>query len=259
MQKKWRRCLAVIAALTLCITGSMYPVKAETKKETTDPWDAVAATDWMANGIRFLDIRVEMESDGSLKIVHGSTGCQTSDGSTLYLEEILTACYTFLDEHPTETIVMSMKKDNGDATDAQIQEAVQSYIKKNPQYWSLQNGKSVLNDVRGTIVLARRYSDANSYGDTKNGLNFIWSDQGGSDVVDTPYVKSQVTGLTGLWVQDRYEYTAANKWTAVKAGLDTPPDASNRANSYFLNFMSSAGDKKLNLTLIQQLSGILYW
>ena len=193
-------------------------------------------------GIRFLDIRLEAEDGGKLYLVHGTTDCQSNSGGKLYLEEVLTNCYQFLDAHPTETIVMSMKKDDGEQADSVIQKYIhENYIDKNPGYWYLQNGKPVLNDARGKIVLASRYHNENNYGDTKRGLNFIWGNQGGSDVKATPWERVAVTGLTGLWVQDRYEYSNSDKWTAVKQGLDSPPDENNRANVYFLNFLSVAG------------------
>lgn len=197
-------------------------------------------------GIRFLDIRLEAEDSGKLYLVHGSTDCQSNSGGKLYLEEVLTNCYQFLDAHPTETIVMSMKKDDGDQDDSVIQQYIhQNYIDKNSNYWYLQNGKPVLNDARGKIVLARRYYDKNNYGDAKGGLNFLWGDQGGNTVAETPWVRVAVTGLTGLWIQDRYEYSTGDKWTAVQQGLDSPPDENNRANVYFLNFLSAAPKKSI--------------
>ena len=197
-------------------------------------------------GIRFLDIRLEAEDNGKLYLVHGSEDCKSNSGSKLYLEEVLSDCYSFLEAHPTETIVMSMKKDDGTQDDSVIQQYIHSYIDQNPDFWYLQNGKPVLNDARGKIVLARRYYDKNNYGDKKGGLNFLWGDQGGSDVQETPWVRVAVTGLTGLWIQDRYEYSTSDKWNAVKQGLDSPPDENKRASVYFLNFMSAA-PKKLGL------------
>ena len=267
----------MLVAAMICTAIGIVP--AHVRAEETNPWDNVSAADWMANlddnlkitqinlpgthdsgtknvnfvssaqcqdttilqqlemGIRFLDIRLKANSDKSLKVVHG-----TLADCNLTLDAVLKDCYDFLDTHKTETIIMCMKKDAEDETEAQIQEYVQDYIDRNASYWSLQNGKSDLKDVRGKIVLARRYKDENGYGDQKNGLNFSsWKDQGGKTADTPPYVKSQVTGLTALWIQDWYKLAAAEKWEAVKAGLDTPPDANNRANAYFLNFLSSAG------------------
>jgi len=281
MHKKWSKLIAGVLAVAMCVTAPMCTAKAETTSTwevvaSTDwmanidgtkkitqiniPGTHDSATKYvnlstyskcqdatiaeqLEDGIRFLDIRVEMESDGALKLVHGSQKCKTSSGDTLYLDSVLTDCYAFLDAHPTETIIMSVKKDNGDATDAQVQQAVHNYINANADYWFLQNGKPTLDEVRGKIVLARRYYDNNGYGDTSGGMNFLWGDQGGSTVASESYVRVAVTGLTGLWVQDRYEYDADDKWTVVKAGLDNPPDAANAANEYVLTFMSSAGSK----------------
>lgn len=202
-------------------------------------------TEQLELGIRFLDIRMEAEDSGKLYLVHGTTDCESNSGGKLYLEEVLTDCYSFLDAHPTETIVMSMKKDDGKQADSVIQQNIHAYIDKNPNYWYLQNGKPVLNDARGKIVLARRYHDENSYGDKKGGLNFLWSDQGGSTVKETPWERVAVTGLTGLWIQDRYEYSTSDKWNAIKQGLDSPPDENSRSSVYFLNFMSVAGKSGL--------------
>lgn len=282
MQKQWRRLLAGVLTAAVCLTAPIFAVKAdaantwdavagtewmahiEGSKKITQinmPGTHDSATKYvnlstyskcqdttiaeqLEDGVRFFDIRVELESDGKLKLVHGSQKCKTSSGSTLYLDSVLSDCYAFLDAHPTETIIMSVKKDNGDATDAEVQLAVHNYINENSAYWFLQNGKPTLDETRGKIVLARRYYDNNGYGDTSGGMNFLWGDQGGSTVVSDSYVRVAVTGLTGLWVQDRYEYSAADKWTAVKAGLDNPPDTSNAVNEYVLTFLSSAGTKK---------------
>ena len=169
MYKQWNRLLAFLMTVAVVMTSLTYPVKAD----TTDPWDSVASTDWMAKidgdlkitqinipgthdsgtkyveasnysqcqdktiaeqlaaGIRFLDIRVEMDSDGNLRLVHGSTACKDSAGNKLYLDTVLSDCYAFLDAHPTEAIIMSIKKDNGDATDAKVQAAVHKYIDAN--------------------------------------------------------------------------------------------------------------------------------
>ncbi len=215
----------------------------------------------LSNGIRFLDIR--MEADGErLRLVHGISDCKSEDGSNLYLEEVLEDCYEFLDAHPTETIVMSMKKDDGDATDAQVEEYIHKYINQNPGYWSVANGGIVLKDVRKKIVLARRYHSASDDFAGDKGVRLFWSDQGSSDVVDVPWTGPERVSRYG-WVrycvQDRYKYGAGDKWTAIQKGLDNPPHTTNQSmtaedgkviyitpeTTYFLNFMSSAGTSLL--------------
>lgn len=215
-------------------------------------------TEQLNNGVRFLDIRLEDDGE-KLRLVHGTADCKSEDGSNLYLDEVLQNCYDFLDAHPTETIVMSMKKDDGKAEDAQIETYIHNYINDNPGYWCLQNGSPVLKDARKKIVLSRRYhSVSDDYAGDK-GVRLFWSDQSGSDVVNPPWSGPDRVSRYGwlrFCVQDRYEYKKDNKWAAVKQGLDNPPHTTNAnmtvedgkqitinpETTYFLNFMSTAGD-----------------
>ena len=215
-------------------------------------------TEQLNNGIRFLDIRLENDGE-KLRLVHGTADCKSEDGSNLYLDEVLQNCYDFLDAHPTETIVMSMKKDDGKAEDAQIETYIHNYINANPEYWYLQNGSPVLKDVRKKIVLSRRYHSASNDFAGDKGVRLFWSDQSGSDVVTPPWSgpdRVSTYGWLRFCVQDRYEYKKDNKWAAVKQGLDNPPHTTNATmtvedgnqitinpeTTYFLNFMSTAGD-----------------
>ncbi len=215
-------------------------------------------TEQLTNGIRFLDIRLEDDGE-KLRLVHATTDCKSEDGSNLYLDEVLQNCYEFLEAHPTETIVMSMKKDDGKAEDAQIETYIHNYIKENPEYWYLQNGSAILKDVRKKIVLVRRYHSASDDYAGDKGVRLFWNDQSGSDPVTPPWSgpdRVSKYGWLRFCVQDRYEYKKDNKWTAVKQGLDNPPHTTNASmkaedgkdivitpeTTYFLNFMSTAGD-----------------
>lgn len=225
-------------------------------------------TEQLNIGVRFLDVRLEDEGE-KLRLVHGTADCKSEDGSKLYLDEVFNDCYQFLDAHPTETIVMSMKKDDGNATDGQIETYIHKYIGDNKEkYWYLNNDSPTLNAVRGKIVLMRRYyhaknEETNTYDEGHEfengyGVRIFWGDQGGSDVVDTPWSgpdRVSRYGYLRYCVQDRYQYSDSNKWTAVQKGLDNPPHTSNERkqvedgsyinitpqSTFFLNFMSSAG------------------
>ena len=215
-------------------------------------------TEQLNNGIRFLDIRLEDDGE-KLRLVHGETDCKSENGKNLYLDEVLKNCYDFLNAHPTETIVMSMKKDDGETEDAQIETYIHNYIKENPEYWYLQNGSANLKDVRKKIVLSRRYHSASDDYAGDKGVRLFWNDQKGSDMVTPPWSGPERVSKYGwlrFCVQDRYEYKKDNKWTVVKQGLDNPPHTTNEVvkaedgkdititpeTTYFLNFMSTAGD-----------------
>ena len=214
----------------------------------------------LQNGIRFLDIRLEADtSTGTLYCMHAAQKCYEDSGkkTRLDLQKVLDSCYAFLDAHPTETIVMSMKKDNGTVEDSQVESYIHNYINKNSGRWWLTNGSPTLDQVRNKIVLVRRYhsGSSNDYANDK-GVRIFWSDQSGSNVASIPWdgpTKVTQYGWTQFCVQDRYEYSVSDKWDAIKKGLGSPPHTSNEQKkegndtinitpetTYFLNFMSAA-------------------
>ena len=62
-------------------------------------------------GVRFLDIRVKAVN-GVLKVYHGIVSMNLS-----FEEDIMDICKTFLAENPGETILMSIKNEDGDKND----------------------------------------------------------------------------------------------------------------------------------------------
>ncbi len=216
--------------------------------------------DQLNNGIRFLDIRLGKKKggilnttdEGTLKVVHGKLAdCFEDSGNktTLLLDKVLQDCYSFLEEHRTETIVMSMKLDDESfSSDKDFADRIYNkYITDDVKdKWFLQNGNPSLGDARGKIVLVRRYYNnpgGNDYGG--NGIRIFWSDsvQNASSYADPPWAGSfSVTGGgTGFYVQDQYNYSVSDKWKAVQQGLNSPPNKNDARNQYFLNFMSTAG------------------
>ena len=65
-------------------------------------------------GVRFLDVRCEVDaSSHSVKTVHGSTDCWNGD-NYYYLDFCFQDVYNFLAAHPSETVLISIKEDDGD-------------------------------------------------------------------------------------------------------------------------------------------------
>lgn len=208
-----------------------------------------SVTEQLELGVRYLDIRLDGSSnDGNLYCVHSKYKCYEDSGkkTQLELQKVLQDCYAFLDAHPTETIIMRMKEDNGSIGDKALQTYIHADINKNPKYWFVTNGRPSLEETRGKIVLARYYQHGYADGVAENqaGLNFSkWPDQSGSSASSPAYVKVENTGIgaASLWIQDWYGLAAGNKWNAVKEGLDSPPNAEKPDFTYFLNYLSSAG------------------
>jgi 1-phosphatidylinositol phosphodiesterase len=201
---------------------------------------ALSVREQLDAGFRYLDIRLAVDGE-RLKLMHGFVNCQEGGlpwSETLYLDSVLQDCYDFLREHPNETILFAVKKEYGDEPIKAFQSILHSYIIENPAAWAITDNIPTLGQVRGKIVLLRRYPDGIL--DGAAGISFIWRDQKGYEDV------SQNSAMTDnrtyrLYVQDRFEYPLEAKWTAFTEGLKAcEPGESN----VLLSFLSTKGTPK---------------
>jgi 1-phosphatidylinositol phosphodiesterase len=102
-------------------------------------------------GIRYVDIRC-VDVEDVFQIYHGSEYEQAS------FDEVLATTLAFLDAHPTETIVMSVKQeaDNNDSTNT-FETDFDTYLAEQPSRWYTGDSVPTLGAVRGDIVLLRRF------------------------------------------------------------------------------------------------------
>ncbi len=186
----------------------------------------------LESGYRYLDIRLGAEGD-RLKLMHGFTNCKVGAlpwSQNLYLEDVLSDCYAFLQANPTETILFAVKQEHGDETAAQFEALLQSYLDQNPDRWLLTDHMPTLGESRGKVVLLRRWEG-------NLGIPLLWEDQGGSEDVSLNTVSAEQENYT-LWVQDRFCYGAEDKWTAFTTGiLGSKADSENAA----IQFLSTKG------------------
>ncbi len=116
----------------------------------------------LENGIRFLDIRIQPAhaTDVSKKdfyLVHGAFPASLK--GTKYFEPILQVCYDFLEHNPSETIIMSLKREGvGGATDQHVAKMLEKwYFGTRREMWYTEPKIPYLKEVRGKIVLVRRF------------------------------------------------------------------------------------------------------
>ncbi len=138
---------------------------------------SLSITDQLNIGCRFLDIRAR-EFNNTLVIHHGAFFLH------LNFEDILNDCRNFLKDNPSETILMSVKDEyEPENNSISYEQAFLNYynidlINKNNKpvntLWYTQNLIPKLGDVRGKIVLLRRFSLDNN---TKSlGINMSFRD-----------------------------------------------------------------------------------
>ncbi|MGU3375507.1 phosphatidylinositol-specific phospholipase C [Chryseobacterium sp. M5A1_1a] len=166
-------------------------------------------------GVRFLDIRCR-HIDNSFTIHHGPIY------QNLNFDDVLNACYTFLESHPSETIIMSVKEEHDASnTTRTFEKTFDSYVQKNPSKWNLGTNTPTLGEVRGKIRLLRRFS-----AETAKGINATaWADNTTFDI------------NTQLKVQDYYKVTNNDdKWNGISNLLNEAK--SNTGDKLFINFTS---------------------
>ena len=143
-------------------------------------------------GCRFLDIRLKVSRD-HLSAFHGSFFLK------LFFGEILNFLKTFLSQNPTETILMSIKNEDGIDSDAAHFEQVfiTEYLDPNAQLWYTKNRIPQLREVRGKIVLLRRFKKLIGYMDL--GIDFDLGDNNSGT-----YRFSNDTPAQTLFYEDKY-------------------------------------------------------
>jgi 1-phosphatidylinositol phosphodiesterase len=114
------------------------------------------------NGVRFFDIRVQPESpndpdkDG-LILVHGVFPISLTGSK--YLKGLISDIESFLTAHPQETVILSIKREgSGEHTDQQLSRIMREHYTTDPAKWWTDPRIPRLGEVRGKMVLLRRFA-----------------------------------------------------------------------------------------------------
>lgn len=195
-------------------------------------------TTQLENGYRYLDIRVgldEGQDPKKLKLIHAFGTCRNEKSwfsGTLYLESVLDEVYAFLEEHPTETVIVCVKPESEGDDQTEVWGLLEDVLSNNSKMWYMDNAIPHLGDVRGRCVLASRFEEH------QKGMNFYWKDQNNDYAVDIPYAVSMINTGQRLWVQDRYKYNMELKWDAF---VDDLENCQADTDTFSINFLSTSG------------------
>lgn len=126
-------------------------------------------TDQLNNGVRFLDIRAGRPSLGGLggllgssdpddlQVIHGSFPARIP--KAFPLEDALGEVYQWIESHPSETVILSLKGEGQTWEKDDFAELVWAkYLEKDQGRYYLGGQIPRLGDVRGKIVLFRRFA-----------------------------------------------------------------------------------------------------
>lgn len=190
----------------------------------------------LLEGIRYFDIRLggnnEYDDPG---IVHGGCYLFEKDGHYLQLSDVIGYFKTFLKENPSEALIMLVSRGNNEATDESATTAFAKVMDDNPNLFYTSSRVPKLGDVRGKIVLLRRFAvDGNSANGRTWGLDLtLWDKKiaAHSDSSSMCLVKDlrdfETTGNAGdkvpyctkVYAQDHYSCTGSSKIAWVDSAL----------------------------------------
>lgn len=121
---------------------------------------AVSPLEQLNNGVRFFDIRVQVPepydaNSDKLYLVHSVFPIALS--GTKHFRDLYNTILQFLKDHPSETLILSLKREGtGKGTDEQLSRILKNNY-TNPREWFTEPRVPTLGEVRGRIVLLRRF------------------------------------------------------------------------------------------------------
>jgi 1-phosphatidylinositol phosphodiesterase len=171
-------------------------------------------------GVRYFDIRCRHLNDG-FQIYHGPIFQQQT------FDQVLSTMYAFLDEHPQQTLIMSVKEEfTAEMTTRSFSDTFQAYVDQTPERWHLGPTVPVLGDVRGKIVLVRRFPTMTM--PLGIDAHTMWGD-------DKTFTMASADAT--VRVQDQYKVDDNDqKWLAITSLFDEA--ATGPATTWFINYTS---------------------
>lgn len=176
-------------------------------------------------GVRYFDIRCRHINDAFM-IHHGFVYQYQAFGN-----DVRDVFIKFLKEHPTETILMMVKEEYDASNNTRgFDDTMQSYIDEYPEYFYLEPINPTLDQVRGKIVLFRRFS--------------TWREHFGNELQfkDNAIFFSYTT--IDARVQDCYKiatiFERATKWSQMQQVLQEAKKDQYHQNLY-INYGSGTG------------------
>lgn len=134
----------------------------------------------LLEGIRYFDIRLgKADKNGDPGIDHGRCYLLKKDGGYMHLSDVIGYFKTFLSEKPSEALIMLVSRGNDEATDESVTTAFAKVMGKDPDLFYTSSRVPTLGEVRGKIVLLRRFGLAgNSASGHTWGLDLTqWDDK----------------------------------------------------------------------------------
>ncbi|ODH47922.1 hypothetical protein GX48_05944 [Paracoccidioides brasiliensis] len=220
---------------------------------------AVSPRKQLENGVRFFDVRVQPQfpddpDKDNLILVHGAF--PISLAGHIYFRDLTIEIESFLDRNPSETLIVSLKREGpGSHTDAQLSRILRDHYARDGSPWYTEPRIPSLGEVRGKIVLIRRFELEERLTREWNGRGWGINGEGWED--NTPFaicpsgdicVQDFYAVLEKEKIQQKIDYINAHLRRTAELcypfgviGKDGANDGDeNRKFPFYINFLSAS-------------------
>lgn len=137
-------------------------------------------TEQLNHGVRFFDLRVArplvsfLGSKDDLQVVHGNFPVKIP--MALKLSDVLDEFYKFIQDHPSELPIISIKQEGNDTWEGdEFPNLIwKNYIHPREDKWYLENKIPKLGEARGKLMLFRRFGVKDEQLKAKYGFEASW-------------------------------------------------------------------------------------
>ena len=212
---------------------------------------SVSIREQLRRGVRFLDVRVQAQHHGlplkdGLLLVHSVFPiCLTG---SRYFRPFVDEVLAFLQENPSETVIMSVKREGtGSSKDEHLSQILRQFYANDDVVWFTAPRVPYLGEVRGKIVLVRRFSLHESlrseWGGSGWGIDASsWADNSPDSICPSGdlHIQDFYQVLETQNITEKIQYATEHlKRAAVgQALIDTTPVVPK--TPFFINFLTAS-------------------
>ena len=219
---------------------------------------AVTISEQLNNGIRFFDIRLQQKHPADptrddLSLVHGAFPVSFSPGAPDF-RSLLNEVLDFLSHNSTETIIVSLKREGtGNGTDAQLCDVLRNHYVNDHRHWFTAPRVPFLGEVRGKIVLVRRFhlddESAHEWGGLGWGIDAaVWADNTPNSLCPSGQVCIQdfYQVMEPKTIEQKIQYSIEHLSRAAERMYDVQNPLSGEGGSkkgempFFINFLTAS-------------------
>lgn len=211
---------------------------------------AVSPRAQLDNGVRFFDIRLQVDGPDKLQLVHGVFPISLT-GSKMF-RELVDTVLSFLNDNPSETVIISAKREGtGSATDDDLARALRdNYVNRDRERWWVDPNIPSLGAARGKIALMRRFMLPDEMRGEHDGRGWGLDAESWED--NTPTFQRGYINVQDFYqvletenIDRKTEYARAQCGRAAEIDQPIPGVNTDREHplppaSFFLNFLSAS-------------------